>query len=129
MEPAETVVGAELTTTQVLIIGGGPGGEDCARDLAEHGIKVGNGTIIKSLTGGGGGYGLAVERDPEAVRQDVIDALRRLAEIDKAKCPAPISSPIKVNMMKFRLSIRRITDRDLPWGRCREGSICISLTL
>jgi dihydrolipoamide dehydrogenase len=26
--------------TQVLVIGGGPGGEDCARDLADHGIKV-----------------------------------------------------------------------------------------
>lgn len=26
--------------TQVAIIGGGPGGEDCARDLADHGIKV-----------------------------------------------------------------------------------------
>ena len=25
---------------QVAIIGGGPGGEDCARDLADHGIKV-----------------------------------------------------------------------------------------
>ena len=24
----------------VVIIGGGPGGEDCARDLAEHGVKV-----------------------------------------------------------------------------------------
>jgi len=24
----------------VLVIGGGPGGEDCARDLAEHGLKV-----------------------------------------------------------------------------------------
>ncbi len=26
--------------TQVAIIGGGPGGEDCARDLADHGLKV-----------------------------------------------------------------------------------------
>jgi len=26
--------------TQVAIIGGGPGGEDCARDLSDHGIKV-----------------------------------------------------------------------------------------
>ena len=26
--------------TPVLVIGGGPGGEDCARDLAEHGIKT-----------------------------------------------------------------------------------------
>ena len=25
----------------VVVIGGGPGGEDCARDLADHGIKVG----------------------------------------------------------------------------------------
>lgn len=25
---------------QVAIIGGGPGGEDCARDLADHGVKV-----------------------------------------------------------------------------------------
>ena len=41
--------------------------------LKVNGIKVGNGTIIKSLTGGGGGYGPAIERDPEAVRQDVID--------------------------------------------------------
>jgi dihydrolipoamide dehydrogenase len=25
---------------QVVVIGGGPGGEDCARDLVEHGVKV-----------------------------------------------------------------------------------------
>jgi N-methylhydantoinase B len=41
--------------------------------LKVNGIKVGKGTVIKSLTGGGGGYGLAVERKPEAVRMDVID--------------------------------------------------------
>lgn len=41
--------------------------------LKVNGIKVGKGTVIKSLTGGGGGYGPAVERKPEAVRQDVID--------------------------------------------------------
>lgn len=41
--------------------------------LKVNGIKVGQGTVIKSLTGGGGGFGLAVERDPEAVRQDAID--------------------------------------------------------
>jgi len=25
---------------QVIVVGGGPGGEDCARDLTEHGVKV-----------------------------------------------------------------------------------------
>ncbi|OJW75117.1 MAG: pyruvate dehydrogenase, partial [Thiobacillus sp. 65-1402] len=25
---------------QVVVVGGGPGGEDCARDLADHGVKV-----------------------------------------------------------------------------------------
>ncbi len=50
---AETVGGAAATTSapaspipegnwdvQVVVVGGGPGGEDCARDLAEHGVKV-----------------------------------------------------------------------------------------
>ncbi len=70
-------------TTGWGIFGGGDGAgpnvivqrpDDEQREfLKVNGIKVGNGTIIKSLTGGGGGYGLAVERDPEAVRQDVID--------------------------------------------------------
>jgi dihydrolipoamide dehydrogenase len=50
---AETVAGAAATTAapvspipegnwdvQVVVVGGGPGGEDCARDLADHGVKV-----------------------------------------------------------------------------------------
>jgi len=50
---AETVAGATATTSvpvspipegnwdvQVIVVGGGPGGEDCARDLADHGVKV-----------------------------------------------------------------------------------------
>ncbi len=70
-------------TTGWGIFGGGDGArpnvivqrpdEEQREFLKVNGIKVGNGTIIKSLTGGGGGYGLAVERDAEAVRQDVID--------------------------------------------------------
>ena len=41
--------------------------------LKVNGIKVPDGTVIMSLTGGGGGFGNAFEREPEAVRQDVID--------------------------------------------------------
>ena len=48
-------------------------GEDPANYLKINGVKIKPGTVIKSLTGGGGGYGNAFERDPELVRQDVID--------------------------------------------------------
>ncbi len=41
--------------------------------LKINGVPLTKGTIIESITGGGGGYGPAFERDPEAVRQDVID--------------------------------------------------------
>ncbi|MFN3543625.1 MAG: FAD-dependent oxidoreductase [Thiobacillus sp.] len=50
---AEAVAGTAVATSapvspipegswdvQVVVVGGGPGGEDCARDLAEHGVKV-----------------------------------------------------------------------------------------
>jgi dihydrolipoamide dehydrogenase len=53
VESPESWIGAELPSTpggggipegawdiQVVVVGGGPGGEDCARDLADHGVKV-----------------------------------------------------------------------------------------
>jgi N-methylhydantoinase B len=49
-----------------------PDGEQ-AEYLKVNGIKVKQGTVIKSLTGGGGGYGPAMKRRPEAVLEDVID--------------------------------------------------------
>jgi len=50
--------------------------------LKINGIRVRKGTVIKSLTGGGGGYGKALERAPEAVREDVID---RYVSLDYAR--------------------------------------------
>lgn len=41
--------------------------------LKVNGVKVPKGTVIRSRTGGGGGYGLASARDPAAVRKDVLD--------------------------------------------------------
>jgi N-methylhydantoinase B len=46
---------------------------DVTEALKINGMKLPAGTVIMSLTGGGGGYGKAVERDPQRVRQDVID--------------------------------------------------------
>lgn len=72
------------------VFGGKPGGrshykirrsdEDELRSVTEHGSvspsKFGNipmsaGDVVEVATGGGGGYGDPLERDPEAVRQDV----------------------------------------------------------
>lgn len=36
-------------------------------------LPVPRGTVVSARTGGGGGYGCALERDPEAVRDDLID--------------------------------------------------------
>lgn len=57
-------------------------GEKPVEFLKINGIKVCKGTVIKSLTGGGGGYGNALERAPEAVREDVID---RYVSLDFAR--------------------------------------------
>lgn len=36
-------------------------------------LPLPNGTVIKTFTGGGGGFGPALERDPQRVRQDVLE--------------------------------------------------------
>jgi len=48
-------------------------GEATQAHLKVNALSVPAGTIIRSHTGGGGGYGPALERDVELVRQDVVD--------------------------------------------------------
>lgn len=70
--------------------------EDKLELLKVNGIKVRDGTVIKSLTGGGGGYGNAFERDPEAVRQDAIDGYVSLDHA-RAAFGVELSSDFEVN--------------------------------
>jgi N-methylhydantoinase B len=48
-------------------------GEETLERLKANDVKVPKGSVIKSMTGGGGGYGPAAERDPEHVREDLLD--------------------------------------------------------
>lgn len=48
-------------------------GEERIEALKINAVEVKKGTRILSLTGGGGGYGPAHERDVDAVRQDILD--------------------------------------------------------
>ncbi len=57
-------------------------GEEKLELLKVNGVKVPAGTVIRSRTGGGGGYGNSYDREPEAVRQDVLD---RFVSIEHAR--------------------------------------------
>jgi len=48
-------------------------GQERLELLKVNGVKMPRGTVIRSRTGGGGGYGEAWQRDPAAVRDDIID--------------------------------------------------------
>lgn len=48
-------------------------GEEPVNLLKINGLEIKPGTVITAYSGGGGGYGKAFERNPELVRQDVID--------------------------------------------------------
>ena len=76
-------------------------GEETLEVLKINGIKVKSGTVIKSLTGGGGGYGKPLERDPEAVRQDVIDGYVSL-EHARTAYGVELTSDLEVDAEKTR---------------------------
>ncbi len=52
--------------------------------LKVNGVKLTKGTVITSLTGGGGGYGNVLERDPNAVLRDVEDGYVSIEHARKA---------------------------------------------
>jgi N-methylhydantoinase B len=50
-----------------------PGTDDEQHMLKVNALPVDTGGVVRLKTGGGGGFGPAWERDPECVREDVID--------------------------------------------------------
>ncbi len=48
-------------------------GQETIERLKVNDVKLPAGSVIKSMTGGGGGYGDPAERSPELVREDLLD--------------------------------------------------------
>ncbi len=64
-------------------------GQKPVHRLKANAIPLVAGTVITSRTGGGGGYGPATERDPQAVRADLNDGLVSPAMAQLVYGPAP----------------------------------------
>ncbi|MFW5942532.1 MAG: hydantoinase B/oxoprolinase family protein [Chloroflexota bacterium] len=62
--------GQEAVGPEVLI---NPGADDERSLLKANGLALKQGDVVRTQTGGGGGYGLPWERDPQHVREDVVD--------------------------------------------------------
>jgi len=62
--------GGDAVGPDVIINAGAP---DEQRMLKVNALPLPPGSVVDLLTGGGGGFGLALERDPERVRADVLD--------------------------------------------------------
>jgi N-methylhydantoinase B len=48
-----------------------PGREDERRMLKCSRVTLKRGDVVRTMTGGGGGFGDPAQRDPEAVREDI----------------------------------------------------------
>jgi N-methylhydantoinase B len=69
--PAWGVFGGHDATPPLVVLN--PGREDERQMLKCSRVKLGRGDVIRTMTGGGGGFGPPSERDPELVRADVRD--------------------------------------------------------
>ena len=69
--PAWGLFGGEDAVPPVVVVN--PGREDEQRLLKCSRVKLRRGDVIRTMTGGGGGFGPAAERDPALVREDVGD--------------------------------------------------------
>jgi N-methylhydantoinase B len=69
--PAWGLFGGDDATPPAVVIN--EGRDDERRLLKASRVKLRRGDVVRTMTGGGGGFGAPAERDPEAVRRDVRD--------------------------------------------------------
>jgi N-methylhydantoinase B len=69
--PAWGLFGGHDATPPVVVVN--PGREDERRLLKASRVPLRRGDVVRTMTGGGGGFGDPRERDPERVRRDVRD--------------------------------------------------------
>ncbi|GAA2353220.1 hydantoinase B/oxoprolinase family protein [Streptomyces violaceusniger] len=69
--PAWGLFGGQDATPPEVIVN--PGRPDERRLLKCNGLKLRKGDVFRCMTGGGGGFGDPKDRDPEAVRIDMLD--------------------------------------------------------
>jgi N-methylhydantoinase B len=70
-QPAWGLFGGDDAIGPEVVIN--PGRDDERRMLKVNGLKLKKGDVVRCATGGGGGYGDAVERSAQDVRADVLD--------------------------------------------------------
>ncbi|MBB5935502.1 hydantoinase B/oxoprolinase family protein [Streptomyces zagrosensis] len=70
-QPAWGLFGGDDAVGPDVVIN--PGRPDERRLLKANGLRLAQGDVVRCSTGGGGGFGDATKRDPQAVRADIAD--------------------------------------------------------
>ncbi len=109
---------------QVAVIGGGPGGEDCARDLVEHGIKV---AMINNAPFPGGEClwrgcipSKAWRHAADIIRDRAHDAAKGVTGTDKPKLVWETLEQHRRNILQTRGELALKTDKGVKID-VREG--------
>jgi len=109
---------------QVAVIGGGPGGEDCARDLVEHGIKV---AMINNAPFPGGEClwrgcipSKAWRHAADIIRDRAHDAAKGVTGTDKPKMVWETLEAHRKNILQTRGELALKTDKGVKID-VREG--------
>jgi len=122
--PAAQAIPEGNWDVQVVVIGGGPGGEDCARDLVEHGVKV---AMINNAPLPGGEClwrgcipSKAWRHAADIVRDRAHDAAKGITGTDKPKLAWEALETHRKNILQTRGEMALKTDKGVKID-VREG--------